>query len=416
MCNNGEKMERKEKDTLAYIVENMPLAIKRGEFIEKPYTVPCIGEGFINFYYWDTYFTNLGLLEINPEQAKNNLDVMRFFVKKYGFVPNADHLLDRSQPPLFTRGVYDYYQSTGDVEEVKECYPFMLIEYNFWQTKRATPIGLNRYYSELEGDDCRNFYRGVLEGRLQRPVQEGVDEVSEGKHLLAIAESGWDFNPRYKTDYSEFACADFAAVDLNSILYDVEKKIAYFSQLLGEEKNRVIFEEAAATRKAAMQKYMRGENGIYLDYNYVTEARSEVLSVASVLPYALGIADDRESLSLIMDRLQAKYGVLTCEKRANHTGEYQWDYPNMWPPMVYFVLNALVNVGMTEKAAEIASSYRTMVDECLEKTGHLWEKYNAIDGTPAVNNEYDTPPMMGWTAGLYIYSKNFLKNPANTAE
>ena len=36
------------------------------------------------------------------------------------------------------------------------------------------------------------------------------------------------------------------------------------------------------------------------------------------------------------------------------------------------------------------------------KTGNLWEKYDGLTGN-VVNAEYDAPPMMGWTAGAYLY-------------
>ena len=77
--------------------------------LPKPFTVPCINDGFQNFFYWDTYFTNVGLLlSGETEQAKNNLDNIAHLIETHGFMPNANHILDRSQPPLFARGVWEY--------------------------------------------------------------------------------------------------------------------------------------------------------------------------------------------------------------------------------------------------------------------------------------------------------------------
>ena len=48
-----------------------------------PYTTPCANELFIEFFYWDTYFTNVGLIaEGNIEQAKNNADNMAYIINK----------------------------------------------------------------------------------------------------------------------------------------------------------------------------------------------------------------------------------------------------------------------------------------------------------------------------------------------
>lgn len=57
-----------------------------------PYTVPGLDEKIFNeLYYWDTYFTNAGLiLSNNIEQAKNNVDNILYLVKKFGFMPNAN--------------------------------------------------------------------------------------------------------------------------------------------------------------------------------------------------------------------------------------------------------------------------------------------------------------------------------------
>ena len=89
----------------------------------RPYSVPCanIKDVFSDFYYWDTYFANLGfMLDGKAGQAENNLDVMAYFIRHLGYMPNANHLIDRSQPPLFTRGVYDLYQHVKETKIIKK--------------------------------------------------------------------------------------------------------------------------------------------------------------------------------------------------------------------------------------------------------------------------------------------------------
>lgn len=39
----------------------------------------------------------------------------------------------------------------------------------------------------------------------------------------------------------------------------------------------------------------------------------------------------------------------------------------------------------------------------FEKTGVIWEKYDGRDGKVAVTDEYETPEMLGWSAGVYRY-------------
>ena len=60
-------------------------------------------------------------------------------------------------------------------------------------------------------------------------------------------------------------------------------------------------------------------------------------------------------------------------------------------------------LGLDEDALRIAEKYRNVLQRNFETTGKLWEKYNAITGEIAVTSEYETMPMMGWTAGVYRY-------------
>ena len=112
-----------------------------------PYIVPSVGH-FDEMYYWDTYFTNKGLeLCGRMQQVKNNTDDMLYLVKKYGFMPNGNrtYYLLQSQPPFLSgmvRDVYDYYK---DTVWLSSAYDVLKIEYNFWMSKRITPIGLNCY-------------------------------------------------------------------------------------------------------------------------------------------------------------------------------------------------------------------------------------------------------------------------------
>ena len=112
-----------------------------------PVAVPCENQKFTYFFYWDTYFINVGLLYDMPDQALNNLRNMKYLTDKYGFIPNANltSMLNRSQPPLYCCAVYDYYKRFKSCDIVEEFYPSMVKEYKFWMTERLTGCGLNRY-------------------------------------------------------------------------------------------------------------------------------------------------------------------------------------------------------------------------------------------------------------------------------
>ena len=73
----------------------------------------------------------------------------------------------------------------------------------------------------------------------------------------------------------------------------------------------------------------------------------------------------------------------------------------MWAPRVYLAVEALAACG-SGRAAVPAGKFLRTVRSVFRQTGQLWEKYDATTGSVAVTGEYETPPMMGWTAGVYL--------------
>ncbi|MDY4591920.1 MAG: trehalase family glycosidase, partial [Eubacteriales bacterium] len=136
---------------------------------------------------------------------------------------------------------------------------------------------------------------------------------------------------------------------------------------------------------------------------------SETLTVASLYPYAFGISDDKETCRHVFERLDLEYGISTAEYRGDVL-YMQWDYPNMWPPTAYIAYLALKNTGNDAEAEKLKNQYLFTVDSIFKTTGQLWEKYNAKELTVSKTVEYETPPMMGWTAAVYEYFYNIDHN------
>ena len=105
-----------------YIREQLPKTVHlpdAGNDLPEPYSTPCVKEDFLFFFYWDTSFTNLGFYHIGmAEQARSNLLNMAYLIDKYGFMPNATPLTDRSQPPLFVRGRFRCANASGHAARV----------------------------------------------------------------------------------------------------------------------------------------------------------------------------------------------------------------------------------------------------------------------------------------------------------
>ena len=157
-----------------------------------------------------------------------------------------------------------------------------------------------------------------------------------------------------------------------------------------------------------LEKMDNGE-GLLLDYNFVTGKQSKIFSAASLYPLFAGLADKKHAEALVknLHRLETEYGILTCEKN-DAEGIFQWDYPNGWACLQYIAIVGLDRYGYTEEAKRTAEKYIRLVDKVFDETGNLWEKYDVVNGSVVVGCEYETPPMMGWSAGVYLAALNRL--------
>ena len=362
-----------------------------GIVLPYPYNSPCAEGLFDEFYYWDTCFINKGLIADGKyEYAMQNLLNMAYLIQRYGYMPNAavEGMLNRSQPPLFGMMCYDLYHATQDERLKQKVLPALKTEYEYWMKNRILPCGLNAYGTSAT-KEVKVYMATEFEQRLGKKFEADREEL--GSNVLAECESGWDFSPRFN-----HRCTEYAPIDLNCIMYINEMVIATFESDLIEKQK---YENFALLRKQKMLKYMF--NGEFLNDAIPEKTVSNTVSVATLFPFLVGIQSDKITLKKLLYRLECKNGISACEKQNYNNTIYQWGYPNMWAPLVYFAFFALKQSGLTVDANRIGEKYLTAVEKTFEKTLKLWEKYDAETGEKATVNEYTETQMLGWTAGVY---------------
>lgn len=406
-------------DLKKYITENFDKTVRYNPEdndtligLPKPYNVPSIDGYFQEMYYWDTYFLNRGLLLLgNVEQAKNNVENMFFLIEKFGFMPNGSRTFYKhnSQPPFLSMMVDDIYEYEKDKEWLNKAYNVLLKEYDFWSTQRTTKVGLAQYTGNTKMAIEEGMYEGFIDRIGLRP--EGKTDAQLSCQYVAICESGWDINPRF-----DFHVEDFVEVELNSLLYKFEINMAKFCVELGsgdEDK----WQEKAQRRKELMTKYMLND-GIFFDYDFTNDVISDKFTCASLYPMFVGMLDEEQAQILVKNfcRLETEFGVAVTEMMYDSDKyHYQWQYPNGWAPMQSIAINAFLNYGYKQDAKRVADKYVKLVEKNFEKTNNLWEKYNVVTGGIDVEDESSErhaimPPMMGWTAGVYLEALEVSQN------
>lgn len=376
-----------------------------------PYTVPCAEGMFNELYYWDTYFTNAGLIaDGRADYARNNTADLLSLLDRFGFVPNGNRLwyLNRSQPPYLARMVEQVFEACSDTAFLQNAYPLLEREYSFWMTERRTTCGLNRYWSSEPSESLIDEFISTASSRLGTDFRAlGWSEERLRKFSLdciAECESGWDFNPRF-----DRRCGDFCPVDLNANLYGMEKLMARFSEVLGKDARQ--WQERAASRQELIRKYCFDKQlGGWFDYDYTSDSRSDVVSAAVFSLLFNEVLTEEEASKVVRSLKVLEYpgGLSVCEDR-EYPYPYQWSFPNAWPPTTFIAVEGLLRYGFRKEAFRLAGKYLRSNAGTFRKTGQLWEKIDCRSGEIPTDSEYGTPAMLGWTAGCFVYFDELLK-------
>lgn len=380
--------------------------------LPAPYVVP--GGRFREIYYWDSYFTMLGLkADGRQDLIESMLTDFESLLDRYGRIPNGTrtYYLGRSQPPFFSFMVD--LASDGDAPTRARHLAALQREHQFWM-RGADAIGadgaklrvvrmpdgslLNRYWDDRSGPRDESWAEDVATARESgRPVEDVY------RHLRAGAESGWDFSSRWLADPAKLTTirtTDIVPIDLNSLLWKLEKDIARRCRLMADKMCARRFDALAAARSRAIRRYLwvSGE-GRFADWDRQVKRPTSVVSAATLYPLFVGLADARQAKAvarLTRQRLLAQGGLRTTTLR---TGQ-QWDEPNGWAPLQWIAVDGLARNGEVDLAREIAGRWVATVDTAYRETGKLLEKYDVEERRPGGGGEYPLQDGFGWTNGV----------------
>jgi alpha,alpha-trehalase len=391
-----------------YIHATWPDTIRTTKSKENPmemelptrFTVPTPGAGFRMFFYWDTYFTSLGLIRDGySDLTCDNAETMFYLIETLGFVPNYTFVGHdyRSQPPVAALQVGLCLPFRQNRAWRERAYRALKTEYIFWMSQRVFADGLNHYGNHAYPKQIAEFEQ-VISSRLPSLPSDPVARKRLVVHAVAEAESGWDFSPRW-----DRCCEDWASVDLNSLLYIEEREAAELARDLnnGEEPT---WRERMETRRTLMNRWLwDDQRGLFVDYDEARRERNPRITAASFFPLFAGIAAEKQAVrsAAALAGLITDHGVDTCLPSIQPQ-VYQWDSPNLWPPLQWIAVKGLLESGQRNLAVTIAKGYIATVAANFQRTHKLWEKYNARTGGIDVKNEYDMPAMMGWSAGVFL--------------
>ncbi len=384
--------------------------------LPHPYIVP--GGRFREIYYWDSYFTMLGLhVSGRTDMIEHMINNFSFLIDTVGYIPNGNrtYFLGRSQPPFFSLMVK--LLSEQRKKALTDYLPQLEKEYQFWM-RGADALGdpltaqhrvvklldgsiLNRYWDERDTPRPEAYKEDV-----ELAHQSTQDSKELYRHLRAAAESGWDFSSRWFKDVNSFSSihtTDIIPIDLNCLLLHLEQILAEAFQQKGDTTKSNEYFQLSEKRKGAILKYCWSEEQeFFFDYDFVANKQKEHHTLAATFPLFFEVASQEQAIkveNILRDKFLKTGGLTTTLVRSGQ----QWDAPNGWAPLQWIAFKGLLNYGLDNTANQIKTSWTNSNLKVYAKTGKMTEKYDVWnkDGE-ASGGEYPNQDGFGWTNGVFL--------------
>lgn len=391
--------------------------------LPHPYVVP--GGRFREIYYWDTYFTMLGLAASGRVALLENMvKNFAFLIDRIGFIPNGNrtYYCTRSQPPLFVLMV-ELLATVKQDQSILSSYLVQLEkEYAFWMSgaenlngdlvAERRVVAVHNVYLNRHWDDSdlprQESYAEDLE------LAEGCDRDAADlyRNVRSACESGWDFSSRWLEDQhsmESIRASQILPVDLNAILFKLESTLADACNIANNAGDASLYRHRAESRKQSIQTlFFDDEEGFFVDLLLPDLQPTGTLSLAAAFPLFFNLATPDQA-SRVAARIRTEFlkpggWVMTL----NNSGQ-QWDAPNGWAPLQWIVFTGLKNYGFTDEADLGAQRWVENNLNVYSQTGRLLEKYDVehIGALPA-GGEYAVQDGFGWTNAVLLKFMNHL--------
>lgn len=353
------------------------------------------GGRFRELYYWDSYFTMLGLAaQGRLDLVEEMVDLFAGLIERFGHVPNGtrSYYLTRSQPPVFYLMV-GLSRRRGDPRLLAA----MRREHAYWMAGGRTvalPDGaiLNLFWDDAATPRDESWIEDVATASAS-----GRPEAEVWRDIRAAAESGWDFSSRWLGDgrtMETIRTTRIVPCCLNALLYGLEAALGGAGD--------AVMAAAADRRRAAMTRFLWNERqGFFADRSLDDDRVTDTPTAAMLYPLFAGCADAgqaRATVAAVRQYLIAPGGLRTTLIASGQ----QWDSPNGWAPLQWIGCRALATYGESDLAADIARRWIETVAREFRARRRMLKKYDVERGGSGGGGEYATQEGFGWTNAVTV--------------
>jgi alpha,alpha-trehalase len=142
---------------------------------------------------------------------------------------------------------------------------------------------------------------------------------------------------------------------------------------------------------------------MFVDYDFVQQARSSYDYVTTFVPLWAGLATPEQAQALLahLSTFEQPGGLVMSP----HETGGQWDFPYAWAPNQLLANKGLRRYGFNKEADRLSYEFLSTVAENFRRDGTIREKYNAVtrsSETQVTAGYHMNIVGFGWTNGVFL--------------
>ncbi|WP_456457764.1 MGH1-like glycoside hydrolase domain-containing protein [Reichenbachiella sp.] len=325
--------------------------------------------GFHGFWAWDSWKHSVGLVDILPQLAKDQVLTMYDYQDIDGMIADCifrDTLIEKhnwrdTKPPLSGWAIAKVFEATSDTAFVRELYP-KLKKYHQW------------WYDFRDHDQNGLCEYGSTDGtRVAAAWESGMDNAVRFDEATMLTNGGGGYS------------LDQESVDLNAYLYAEKLYLVQLAQILGETSDAERYrQEALGLAEQIKEQFYDSGKGFFFDV-MLDDKVIQIFGPEGWIPLWAGLATEEQAAAVakhIMDpsKFNTKVPLPTLDashEKFNPKDGY-WRGP-VWLDQVYFAIRGLENYGYHQEANELKNKLFNNAEGLLSD-GPIRENYHPITG------------------------------------
>ncbi len=326
---------------------------------------------FHGFWAWDSWKHAAALVHIDTALAKNQLRAMYDYMTDEGFIPDCifrdttqeKHNFRNTKPPLSGWAVWEIYKETQDQDFLREMYPKILKQHQWWYV-----------YRDSDKDGLCEY--GSQDGSLEAAKWEsGMDNAVRFDQTKMLNQGDSIFT------------MDQESVDLNSYLLQEKLILAYMSMVLKDTTTaRAMKGQTKALMEKIQSQFYDASSGWFYDTSLDGKTFVKSMGCEGWIPLWANIASEEQAEKVKENMMTPEkfFGSVPFQTLSASDPNFKpengyWRGP-VWLDQAYFGVRALYNYGYKKEAQKATMRLVRNSEGIIEKGEPIRENYHPQTG------------------------------------